>query len=41
MLAKKIDLDAVPERQKNIIIASFLTLWLIGTIYFQDIINLI
>ena len=38
---KAIDLDLVSEKKKNVIISGFLTVWLLVTIYFQEIIGLL
>ena len=38
---KRIDLDAISERNKNMIISAFIMTWLMATVYFQEIIEFI
>ena len=39
MSIKEINLDDVSQKQKNVFIGGFLSVWLLATIYFQDIVN--
>ena len=41
MNMKAIDLDLISEKKKNVIITTFLSAWLLVTIYFQEIISLL
>ena len=38
---KRIDLDEVSEKNKNLIISAFILTWLFATVYFQEIIEYI